>query len=64
MLLAFAAGDYRLQSLSRTTNFAARFFSSGNVVTSAMPTHAEKAGAGRIIAAFCPRVVLQLVKGD
>jgi hypothetical protein len=24
--------DCRLQSLSRTTNFAARFFSSGNVV--------------------------------
>jgi hypothetical protein len=54
--------DCRLQSLSRTSNFAARKFSSGNVVYySTMPTHAEKNRERRVlfplkranIAAFC-----------
>jgi hypothetical protein len=53
--------DCRLQSLSRTTNFAARIFRAEMLFTSAMPTHAEKNRGRRVlfplkranIAAFC-----------
>jgi hypothetical protein len=41
--------DSRLQSLSRTTNFAARFFRAEMLFTRIMPTHAEKNGGRRAL---------------